>query len=163
MTATRYPFSTSRCAETLPPKPEPMTMKSKSYSPLGDVIAGSSIAFSSARAEHALRGCGKTRFARFVSEHGFTACWKTLVNALGGSPLLQQGELDFSPAEKCSISIWALAPVVQIPGAKARDQSSTSPGALKRSFPRINAGAPTKSYIPPVTLRLFQQTVHPYR
>src|SRR5579862_5564023 len=30
MTATLYPLSTSRRAETLPPKPEPMTMKSKS-------------------------------------------------------------------------------------------------------------------------------------
>src|ERR1035437_2035879 len=30
MTATLYPFSASRRAETLPPKPEPMTMKSKS-------------------------------------------------------------------------------------------------------------------------------------
>src|SRR5271157_1625442 len=32
MTATRYPFSASRRAETLPPKPEPITMKSKSKS-----------------------------------------------------------------------------------------------------------------------------------
>src|SRR5271157_1275997 len=30
MTATLYPFSTKRRAETLPPKPEPITMKSKS-------------------------------------------------------------------------------------------------------------------------------------
>ena len=32
------------------------------------------------------------------------------------------------------------------PGAKAHDQSRTLPGALKRSFPRINAGAPTKNF-----------------
>src|SRR5579859_5543814 len=30
MMATRYPFSASRSAETLPPNPEPITMKSKS-------------------------------------------------------------------------------------------------------------------------------------
>src|ERR1019366_5410119 len=30
ITATRYPFSVSRWAVTLPPKPEPITMKSKS-------------------------------------------------------------------------------------------------------------------------------------
>jgi hypothetical protein len=29
--------------------------------------------------------------------------------SFGGSPLLQQGELDFSPAEKQSILKWALA------------------------------------------------------
>src|ERR1022692_981671 len=38
MTATLYPFSTSRRAETLPPKPEPMTMKSKSNCWLGCAI-----------------------------------------------------------------------------------------------------------------------------
>jgi hypothetical protein len=46
----------------------------------------------------------------------------------------------------------ALAPDFRIAGAKARDQSPTFPGALKRSFPRINAGAPTKKYIPRVML-----------
>src|ERR1039458_8233011 len=38
MTATLYPFSASRRAETLPPKPEPMTMKSKSNCWLGCAI-----------------------------------------------------------------------------------------------------------------------------
>ena len=69
----------------------------------------------------------------------------------GGSPLLQQGELDFSPAENKSILKWALA-LVFVPGAKARDQSRPFPGALKRSFPRINAGAPTKKCCPIGTL-----------
>jgi len=31
-----------------------------------------------------------------------------------------------------------------MPGAKARDQNLALTGALKRSFPRINAGAPTQ-------------------
>jgi hypothetical protein len=41
-----------------------------------------------------------------------------LENALGGSPLLQQGELDFSPAEKKSILKWALAPDCSNPALK---------------------------------------------
>jgi len=35
---------------------------------------------------------------------------KTMRKFFGGSPLLQQGELDFSPAEKRSEFKWALAP-----------------------------------------------------
>ena len=62
------------------------------------------------------------------------------------APCFSRGELDFSPAEKESILKWALARDFSIPSAKARDQSRTFPGALKRSFPRINAGAPTKKY-----------------
>jgi hypothetical protein len=42
-----------------------------------------------------------------------------------------------------------------MPGAKARDQNRTSPGALKRSFPRINAGASTKKYIQGFCTELF--------
>src|ERR1035438_5473741 len=38
--------------------------------------------------------------------------------ALGGSPLLQQGELDFSPAEKQSILKWALALGFSLPALK---------------------------------------------
>src|SRR5271166_5723076 len=43
ITATLYPFSTSRCAVTLPPNPEPMTMKSKSYESLLCGTAGPSV------------------------------------------------------------------------------------------------------------------------
>src|SRR5271157_4223785 len=43
ITATRYPFSASRRAETLPPKPEPMTMKSKSNWLLRGSIDSSSL------------------------------------------------------------------------------------------------------------------------
>ncbi|MGB8770730.1 MAG: hypothetical protein WCC92_14015 [Candidatus Korobacteraceae bacterium] len=38
---------------------------------------------------------------------------------------------------------WALAPAFLDAGAKAHDQIRTFAGALKRSFPRMNAGAPT--------------------
>src|SRR5450759_1170238 len=55
----------------------------------------------------------------------------------GGSPLLQQGELDFSPAEKRSRLKWTLAAGFSEASAKAHDQS-------RSFFPRINAGAPTQ-------------------
>ena len=47
--------------------------------------------------------------------------------------------------------------------AKAHDQSRNSFGALKRSFPRINAGAPTKKYTPWVSHSIFPQPVQPCR
>ena len=59
------------------------------------------------------------------------------------APCFSRGKLDFSPAEKNVRSKRALAPV-NFAGAKAQGQNLFSfPGALKRPFPRINAGAPT--------------------
>ena len=66
----------------------------------------------------------------------FADCGKTLGKAFGGSPLLQQGELDFSPAEKELLLKWALALGFSIASANARDRSRALPGALKRSFPQ---------------------------
>ena len=70
--------------------------------------------------------------------------WRLLV----GAPCFSRGEMDFSPAEERSNFRWALAPGFLHPGAKAHDRSRAFHGALKRSFPRINAGAPTKKYTP---------------
>jgi hypothetical protein len=58
------------------------------------------------------------------------------------APCFSRGELDFSPAEKGSILRWALAPGFLDPGAKARNETRALSAALKRSFSRINAGAP---------------------
>ena len=79
-------------------------------------------------------------------EHSFQAAERVWGILLVEAPCFQQGELDFSPAEKERFLKWASALGSSIPGAKAHDQSRTFPGALKRSFPRINAGAPTKKY-----------------
>jgi hypothetical protein len=62
-----------------------------------------------------------------------------------GAPCFSRGgELDFSPAKKASILKMGFSPGFSIPSAKAHDQSRTLAGALKHSFPRMNAGAPTK-------------------
>jgi hypothetical protein len=65
---------------------------------------------------------------------------KTLENAFGGSPLLQQGERDLSPAEARAISKWALAPAFLIPGAKARDQSPTFSRSAEALLPPHKCG-----------------------
>ena len=77
------------------------------------------------------------------------------------APCFSRGELDFSPAERESILKWALAPGFLDSGAKARHQSRTFPGALKRSFPRINAGAFTKKYTPKGLHSVVPQPVKP--
>jgi hypothetical protein len=69
-------------------------------------------------------------------------------------PLLQQGELDFSPAEKRSRLKWALAAGFSEASAKAHDQS-------RSFFPRINAGAPTQKRTPWVLHGAFQQPLKP--
>jgi hypothetical protein len=61
----------------------------------------------------------------------------------GGSLLLQQGELNFSSAKKASDPKWALALELATPALKRMIKLETFSGALKRSFPRINARAPT--------------------
>jgi peptidyl-prolyl cis-trans isomerase SurA len=62
----------------------------------------------------------------------------------GGSPLLQQGELDFSPAEKCLISqTWALAPGFLRPALKRILRVELFPATLKRCFPLLKQRAPT--------------------
>ena len=63
------------------------------------------------------------------------------------APCFSRGEMDFSPAEKASMLKWALAPVFLGPSAKAHNLCRTFPGALKRSYPRINAGASTKGVL----------------
>ena len=67
-------------------------------------------------------------------------------------PPASAGELDFSPAEERRDFEMGFSPGFLIPGAKARDQHRALTGALKRSFPRMNAGAPTKKYIPRIML-----------
>jgi hypothetical protein len=49
----------------------------------------------------------------------------------------------------------ALAPGFRCPALKRVIKVETFSGALKHSFPRINAGAPTKKYTPSVLHRLF--------
>src|ERR1035437_4121596 len=55
----------------------------------------------------------------------------------------------------------SLALGFRCPALKRMIKVETFPGALKRSFPRINAGAPTKKYTPWVSHRVFQQPVKP--
>ncbi len=63
-------------------------------------------------------------------------------------PLLQQGELDFSPAERRLFSKAGFSPGLSDPPALKRkimkEQFFRSAEAL---LPRINAGAPTKKYV----------------
>jgi hypothetical protein len=54
-----------------------------------------------------------------------------------GAPCFSRGELDFSPAEKRATQREALA-AASHSSAKALPELNTFPGALKRSFPRIN-------------------------
>jgi hypothetical protein len=73
-----------------------------------------------------------------------------------GAPCFSRGELDFSPAEKRSIfRERALALGFLQTSAKAHDQVQLFPGALKRSSPRMNAGAPTKKPLAAPALRTF--------
>jgi hypothetical protein len=68
-------------------------------------------------------------------------------------PCFSRGELDFSPSGEASdLKEWALALGCFNASAKAHDQNRTLPGALKRSFPRINAGAPTNLLVQEVSL-----------
>ena len=67
-------------------------------------------------------------------------------------PPASAGDLDFSPAEERRDFEMGFSLGFLIPGAKARDQHRALTGALKRSFPRMNAGAPTKKYIPRIML-----------
>jgi len=62
----------------------------------------------------------------------------------GGSPPLQQGALDFSPAETRFISQeWALAPGSR-PALKRMIEIELFPATLKRCFPLLKQRAPTK-------------------
>jgi peptidyl-prolyl cis-trans isomerase SurA len=62
----------------------------------------------------------------------------------GGSLLLQQGELDFSPAEKPIIStLWALALGFLRPALKRTLRVELFPATLKRCFPLLKQRAPT--------------------
>ena len=54
---------------------------------------------------------------------------------------------DFSPAEKRPNLEWAFSPGIRYASAKAHDWNSNFSGALKRSFPRMNAEAPTLSRV----------------
>ena len=64
------------------------------------------------------------------------------MGAYGGSPLLQQGELDFSPAKKATILTMGFSRRDSwIPSAKAHSKLFRSAEAL---LLRINAGASTK-------------------
>ncbi len=67
-----------------------------------------------------------------------------MVSFLVEAPCFSRGKLDFSPAEEWPILKWALAPGFAIPALKRRIRAHRFPGALKRSFPRINAGASTQ-------------------
>ena len=60
------------------------------------------------------------------------------------APCFSRGELDFSPAEKRAILKWALALDFPMPALKRIMIRVELPGALKRSYPRINAGASTQ-------------------
>jgi hypothetical protein len=59
-------------------------------------------------------------------------------------PPASAGELNFSSAKKASDPKWALALELATPALKRMIKLETFSGALKRSFPRINAGAPTE-------------------
>jgi peptidyl-prolyl cis-trans isomerase SurA len=62
----------------------------------------------------------------------------------GGSPLLQQGELDFSPAGKPLISKpWALALAFLRPALKRTIRVELFSAMLKRCFPLLKQRAPT--------------------
>jgi hypothetical protein len=61
---------------------------------------------------------------------------------LVGAPCFSRGKLDFSPAGEVDFEM-GFSPGYLDPSAKAHDQGRTPLGALKRSYPRMNAGAPT--------------------
>jgi hypothetical protein len=89
---------------------------------------------------------------------------KNLRNAFGGEPPALAGELDFSPAEKLLNFAMGFSPGASMPGAKALDlKTCVCPGALKRSFPRMNAGAPPKvpTQLTPLQLSLVQSEARP--
>jgi peptidyl-prolyl cis-trans isomerase SurA len=66
----------------------------------------------------------------------------------GGSPLLQQGEVDFSPAGKPLISKpWALAPGFLAPALKRTISVELFSATLKRCFPLLKQRAPTLATI----------------
>jgi hypothetical protein len=82
---------------------------------------------------------------------GFRVCVRTrkeaagLYSVLGGSSLLQQGELDFSPAENRFLSKeWALALDFSRPALKRIIRVEYSPATLKRCFPLLKQRAPTR-------------------
>jgi hypothetical protein len=63
----------------------------------------------------------------------------------GGSPLLQQGELDFSPAENRFIAKdRALAPDFSAASAKAHDHSRTLSRNAEALLPLLKQRAPTR-------------------
>jgi hypothetical protein len=86
-------------------------------------------------------------FQRFGRGIRLEAAERVGERVLVEAPCFSRGKLDFSPAEKRSISQWALALGFPTPSAKAQDQRAIFSGALKRSSSRINAGAPTKEYV----------------
>ena len=69
-------------------------------------------------------------------------CGWVLVEA----PCFSRGKLDLKSSGKQSTLKRALALDLTMPALKRRIKHQAFPGALKRSFPRINAGASTKKY-----------------
>ena len=65
-----------------------------------------------------------------------------------GAPDFSRGKPDFSPAaERGVFSFLILAVVIRVhPGAKVLPEAKLAPAALKRSFPRMNAGATTTKW-----------------
>jgi hypothetical protein len=87
--------------------------------------------------------------AKATARGAIPASFLLSVGTSGGSPLLQQGELDFQSSEKSANSQSALAARrVPSPGLKPIARKRLLPGALKRSSPRMNARAPTESPTP---------------
>src|ERR1019366_1249727 len=93
---------------------------------------------------------------RFVTGQGFRGWEKIGETALGGGPLFWQGGAGLQSSGKQVDFEMGFSPGFSNPGAKARDQRRTFPGALKRSFPRINAGAPTRNFTHWVSRSIFQ-------
>ena len=83
--------------------------------------------------------------ARHFCNAGILPAFLTLRSCTsGGSPLLQQGELDFSPAKESEFTFGFSRGKSPSPGLKPTVGGKAFYGALKRSSPRINARAPTE-------------------
>jgi hypothetical protein len=66
------------------------------------------------------------------------------VASVGGSPLLQQGGAGLQSSGRAFVLKMGFSPgISRCPALKRRIRVEAFPGALKRSFPRMNAGAPT--------------------
>jgi hypothetical protein len=70
---------------------------------------------------------------------------RSAVASVGGSPLLQQGGAGLQSSGRAFVLKLGFSPgISRCPALKRRIRLEAFPGALKRSFPRMNAGAPTK-------------------